>query len=37
MQHSGDMDKKNQTKLMVGIYFKSLVKAIGKVLRMRYN
>ena len=35
-QHSGHMGEKNQNELMVEIYFKSLGRAIGKVLRMKF-
>ena len=38
MQHSGQMGKKTcQTELMVQIYSKSLIRAIGKVLLMKFN
>ena len=30
MQHSGQMGKENQSELMLEIYSKSLVRAIGK-------
>ena len=37
-QHSGHMGKKNvQTELMVEIYSKSLVRAIGKVLLVKFS
>ena len=37
MQHSGLWVKTFQTELMVEIYSKSLVRAIGKVLLMKLN
>ena len=37
MQHSGHAFKKNHNELMVEIYSKSLVRAIGKVLRMNFS
>ena len=37
MQHSGHMGKRNQTELMVEIYSKSLVRAIGKVLHGKFS
>ena len=37
MQHSGHMGKKNQTKIIVEIYSKSLIRAIGKVLLMKFR
>ena len=36
-QHSGHMGKKNQNEVMVEICSKSLVRAIGKVLRMEFS
>ena len=37
MQHSGQMGKENQSELMVDIYSKSLLRAIGKVLLMKFS
>ena len=37
MQHSGHMGQNCQTELMVEIYFKSLVRAIGEVLFMKFS
>ena len=38
MQYSGHMGKKrNQNEIMVEICSKSLVRAIGKVLRMKFS
>ena len=36
-QHSGHMVQNFQTELIVEIYFRSLVRAIGKVLCMQFN
>ena len=36
MQHSGHTGQYYQNELMVEIYSKSLVRAIGKVLLMKY-
>ena len=37
MQHSGHTGQKNQNELTVEIYSQSLVRAIGKVLRMTFS
>ena len=37
MQHSGHTGQNFQNELMVEIYSKSLVRAIGKVLRMKLS
>ena len=37
MQHSDHMGKKIQTELMAEIYSKSPVRAIGKVLLMKFS
>ena len=36
-QHSGHIGQHFQTELMVEIYSQSLVRAIGKVLLMKFN